>query len=85
MHEKVVHRSYVRVHLPACAERACCHRFKRFAHCDDGLVTVKTCECHAELLGGRREGISDSDGEHARVERVRCSRQRLHAHRWRAG
>jgi len=59
--------------------------FKRFAHCDDGLVTVKTCECHAELLGGRREGISDSDGEHARVERVRCSQQRLHAHRWRAG
>jgi len=22
-------------------------RFKRFAHCGDGLVTVKTCECHA--------------------------------------
>jgi hypothetical protein len=21
--------------------------FKRFAHCGDGLVTVKTCECHA--------------------------------------
>ena len=21
-------------------------RFKRFHHCDDGLVTVKTCECH---------------------------------------
>jgi hypothetical protein len=22
-------------------------KFKRFAHCGDGLVTVKTCECHA--------------------------------------
>jgi hypothetical protein len=22
-------------------------QFKRFAHRDDGLVTVKTCECHA--------------------------------------
>jgi len=22
-------------------------RFKRFAHCGDGLVTMKTCECHA--------------------------------------
>ncbi len=21
-------------------------KFKRFAHCGDGLVTVKTCECH---------------------------------------
>jgi hypothetical protein len=21
--------------------------FKRFPHCGDGLVTVKTCECHA--------------------------------------
>ena len=22
-------------------------KFKRFAHCGDGLVTVHTCECHA--------------------------------------
>jgi hypothetical protein len=22
-------------------------KFKRFAHCGEGLVTVKTCECHA--------------------------------------
>jgi hypothetical protein len=22
-------------------------KFKRFAHCPDGLVSVKTCECHA--------------------------------------
>ena len=22
-------------------------KFKRFAHCDEGLVSVKTCECHA--------------------------------------
>jgi hypothetical protein len=22
-------------------------QFKRFAHCGEGLVTVKTCECHA--------------------------------------
>jgi hypothetical protein len=22
-------------------------QFKRFPHCADGLVTVKTCECHA--------------------------------------
>jgi hypothetical protein len=34
MYEKVVHRSCVLVHLPACAERACRRQ-------------VKTCECHA--------------------------------------
>ena len=22
-------------------------KFKRFPHCGEGLVTVKTCECHA--------------------------------------
>ena len=22
-------------------------KFKRFAHCPDGLVSAKTCECHA--------------------------------------
>jgi hypothetical protein len=22
-------------------------RFKRFPHCGEGLVTLKTCECHA--------------------------------------
>jgi hypothetical protein len=22
-------------------------KFKRFPHCADGLVTVKTCECHS--------------------------------------
>jgi hypothetical protein len=22
-------------------------QFKRFSHCAEGLVTVKTCECHA--------------------------------------
>ena len=26
-------------------------KFKRFAHCGEGTVTVKTCECHAGTSG----------------------------------
>ena len=26
-------------------------KFKRFPHCDDGGVNVKTCECHAGASG----------------------------------
>jgi hypothetical protein len=26
-------------------------KFKRFEHCPVGLVTVKTCECHAGASG----------------------------------
>ena len=26
-------------------------RFKRFAHCPEGLVSKKTCECHAGSSG----------------------------------
>jgi hypothetical protein len=27
-------------------------KFKLFAHCGDGLVTVHTCECHAQQFAG---------------------------------
>ncbi len=26
-------------------------KFKRFPHCPEGIVTVKTCECHAGTSG----------------------------------
>lgn len=26
-------------------------KYKRFPHCPEGLVTVKTCECHAGASG----------------------------------
>jgi hypothetical protein len=29
-------------------------KFKRFAHCPEGIVDVKTCECHAGTSGRYR-------------------------------